>query len=118
MRANAAATVGELLGSLQWSLCVSCGAWLATHLLEHVDFIAWDASYVHSTVVPVLRGVACFFIEHVYVEYEQGSGRGTVAKEVKVVHTGPTTSPENSYRMQGRLGWYCAGDCVHGMTSL
>lgn len=62
---------GEILGGMQWAFCVSCGAWMATHLWEHLQYSAWDTSTLtmaETRIVPVLRGVVCFFLEHFFVD--------------------------------------------------
>jgi alpha-L-fucosidase 2 len=80
-------------GDNQWALCVTCGAWAALTIWEHL--IAQPLSVaVLMEVVRSLRGVALFFQEYTWNDTE---GK---------VHTGPTTSPENSYVML-----FDAGNC-------
>eukprot|EP01041_Mallomonas_annulata_P002018 gene2018-3917_t len=73
-----------VLGDLQWSLCVSCGAWMALHLWEHLSF-HYSHEFLINSVLEVFRGIAQFFLEYMW---EDAEGRK---------HTGPTTSAENSY---------------------
>jgi hypothetical protein len=74
-----------MAGEAQWSLCVTCGAWLALQAFDHLTF-HFDRSLLLSVVLPSLRGIAEFFLEYMYVDPVTGES-----------HTGPTTSPENSY---------------------
>jgi hypothetical protein len=74
-----------MIGEAQWSLCVTCGAWLALQAFDHLTF-HFDRSLLLSVVLPSLRGTAEFFLEYMYVDPISGES-----------HTGPTTSPENSY---------------------
>jgi hypothetical protein len=74
-----------MIGEAQWSLCVTCGAWLALQAFDHLAF-HFDRSLLISVVLPSLRGIAEFFLEYMYVDPITGES-----------HTGPTTSPENSY---------------------
>ena len=72
----------DVLADCQWSLCMSCGAWLALHMWER---------QTHSSFGDVLqlarvyRGVAEFVLDYATLDCD-GS-----------VLLGPTTSPENSY---------------------
>lgn len=89
--------------SYQWSLCVTCGAWLAVQAWDSLLYHRLDQSAVRSTLVqgfiPIFRGIASFFLDYMVVL--QSSDNRTFA------HTGPTTSPENSYEIKftdsGRL---------------
>jgi hypothetical protein len=49
------------LGEAQWSLCVTCGAWLALQGFEHISF-HYNRSVLLSVVLPSLRGIAEFFL--------------------------------------------------------
>lgn len=77
---------GGLLGDLQWSLCVSCGAWMALHIWDHLSY-KMDYHMLINVNIPILRGVILFFKEYMW---QDKNG---------VYHTGPTTSPENSYEI-------------------
>lgn len=74
-----------MLGEAQWSLCVTCGAWLALQGFDHLTY-KFDREALLDVMLPTLRGVAQFFSEYLYVDPLTGT-----------THTGPTTSPENSY---------------------
>lgn len=73
-----------ILGDSQWALCVTCGAWLVTQLWDHLTF-SFDSDLLLVHLLPLLRGVADFFLDYMW---EDDAG---------VFHTGPTTSPENSF---------------------
>ena len=89
------------LGESRWSLCVTCGAWLALAAFDHLTYRRFDdlttssGSSSSSTsgalgdsarvlllqvLLPALRGIANFFLEYLYLDEVTG-----------VLHTGPTT---------------------------
>ena len=84
-------------GDNQWALCVTCGAWSALTIWEHLLMGPVDSksSNLHllMRVITTFRGVANFFLEYMWEE--------TTSSEKKhgniTMHTGPTTSPENTY---------------------
>ncbi len=80
-----------LLGAPEWSLCTTCGAWMALHLYEHMLFqpLSSDESkrYVLDIILPILKGSVTFFTQYLYQD------------AYGVYNTGPTTSPENSYEI-------------------
>lgn len=88
-------------GDNQWALCVTCGAWAALAIWEHLIAQQITLSALVE-VADTLRGVVLFFQEYMYRE-EKGA-----SEEGYVMHTGPTTSPENSYiiLLKGIL-FYC-----------
>lgn len=63
---------------------------MATHLWEHALHSSDRSDF--ERIIPILRGVAEFFVEYMHKE-EGVSGD----EALFVMHTGPTTSPENSY---------------------
>lgn len=85
---------GGLSGPVHWSLCVTCGAWTALSLWEHVSFTG-DESTLHTHLLPAFKGIAEFFLDYMF-------------RIDSVYHTGPTTSPENSYTVQDIHGTYAA----------
>ncbi len=106
------------IGEAQWSLCATCGAWLSLQLFEHILYtdIHTDKSQqiLNNELIPTLRGVAQFFMEYVHVEVlqnennENNNKNSENSSKLYVVHTGPTTSPENSYTIMntnGEIGW-------------
>ena len=56
------------LGEAQWSLCVTCGAWLALSGFDHLTF-HFDREVLLSVVLPSLRGVAEFFLGTVQIQH-------------------------------------------------
>jgi hypothetical protein len=75
-----------LLGDPTWSLCVTCGAWLAIHCWEHLTY-HFNYEYMTKELLPLFRGIVLFFYEYLWID---ASG---------AVHSGPSTSPENSYEV-------------------
>jgi alpha-L-fucosidase 2 len=92
---------GYPYGDNQWALCVTCGAWAALSIWEHLITQPLSVA-VLMEVVRSLRGAALFFQENTWYDIE---GK---------VHTGPTTSPENSYVMLFDAGncIFCGCDCI------
>jgi alpha-L-fucosidase 2 len=77
-----------LLGESKWSLCVTCGAWLALSLWESILFSSPSLETNKSDqerILVIFRNIVEFFVDYLW-EDEEGN-----------VHSGPTTSPENSY---------------------
>jgi hypothetical protein len=73
-----------------WAFCVTCGAWTALSLWEYLTFLpVQDAAHgggeALRETVSSLSGIADFFLEYFATDAEGHK------------HTGPTTSPENSY---------------------
>jgi len=68
------------------SLCITCGAWAALTLWDWVSHLNMEKNRVYiPRVLKIFRGIVLFFIDYVWQDSEG------------VYHTGPTTSPENSY---------------------
>jgi alpha-L-fucosidase 2 len=76
---------GFPFADLQWSLCVTCGAWIATHLYDMILYERFDGKFIVERILPVFRGIARFFISYLF-------------EKNQMIHSGPTGSPENSYR--------------------
>ena len=83
------------LGESRWSLCVTCGAWLALAAFDHLSYRRFEDLATSSSsdafgnssralllqvLLPALRGIANFFLE--YLDLDEVTG---------VLHTGPTT---------------------------
>eukprot|EP01038_Epipyxis_sp_PR26KG_P011082 gene11082-14877_t len=85
----------SLLGDTQWALCATCGVWLAMHGFDHIlkNEINWD--YLINKFMPILRGSIIFFQEYIFEENKIDNN----GDNNNYVHTGPTTSPENSYEL-------------------
>lgn len=52
-------------GEAQWSLCVTCGAWLALQGFDHLTF-KFNREILLTVVLPSLKGIAEFFIGKLY----------------------------------------------------
>jgi len=78
-----------LLGAYIWALCVTCGAWLALSVWDHLTY-DMNISVLQRDLLPVFRGIAEFFLSYFWKAPDG------------VLHTGPTTSPETSYRVRGK----------------
>jgi hypothetical protein len=79
-------------GDMQWALCVTCGSWLALHLWDHLTYTPFDdalVEYTMNTMFPIYRSMIKFYLEYLF---EGPDG---------YMHTGPTTSPENSFAGSG-----------------
>ena len=85
------------LGENKWALCVTCGAWAALQLVDVSEHDPADATKLQDALV-VLRGALEFFDGYaVDVDASKASELGLPPRACKL--TGPTTSPENSYRV-------------------
>jgi len=76
---------GDLHGDFVWALCPTCGAWLGLIAWEHFLFTQ-DHDYLESKAQSLLKGMVDFFSCY------------TFTNDGGLVLTGPSTSPENSYR--------------------
>lgn len=77
-------------GDYHWALCVTCGAWASLSLWEYTTYLPMDDEHGHGDLLrnealEALAGAIDFFMDYFV---EDGEGK---------LHTGPTTSPENSY---------------------
>ena len=76
-------------GDIKWAYCITCGAWAALSLWDHVTFApAASASYTKALeeLLVSFQGIARFLARTWWMS------RGTL-------NTGPTTSPENSFSL-------------------
>ncbi len=88
---------GYPYGDNQWALCVTCGAWAALSVWEHLIMHEIDAA-VLVEVSDTLRGAVLFFRQYMWRDTGIGAAEGGSSSEgAYMMHTGPTTSPENSY---------------------
>ena len=74
-----------------WALCVSCGAWAAQALWDHLTYVHISSSTGEAAMRELLlsfRGIAQFFLGH--MQRLPGS---------IYLHVGPSSSPENSYAL-------------------
>jgi len=80
-----------------WGLWPMGGAWLCQHLWEHYRFTG-DRVFLARRAYPAMKEAAEFFLDYL-VEDEQGRWV-----------TGPSSSPENTYRLpNGKVGGLCMG---------
>ena len=114
-------------GDNQWALCVTCGAWAALSVWEHLLHTGATAGAGGSVagggassstmgesesesefdevlyeLVNTLKGVALFFREYMWRQEllpaaAAAAVNGGAGDNKYIMHTGPTTSPENSY---------------------
>lgn len=80
----------------QWGLWPTGGAWLCTHLWDHYDY-GRDIDYL-SSVYPILRGAALFFLDTLQVDPATGG-----------LLTSPSLSPENVHPKGASI---CAGPAM------
>jgi len=79
---------GSLRAESYWVFCATCGVWAALQLFENLLYSRLDSTRAADIVdtLSVLRGAVRFFQEYTFVDPSSG-----------IRHTGPGTSPENSY---------------------
>ncbi len=70
---------------LGWSMNVTGGAWMATHLWTHYDFTR-DKEYLRTVGYPLLKRTAEFFVDYMVADPKTGW-----------LLTGPSISPENAF---------------------
>jgi alpha-L-fucosidase 2 len=76
--------------SVNWGLTPSSGAWLASHLWEHYRFTQ-DEVFLKKKAYPILKKAAVFFLDYGVIDPSNGYWM-----------TGPSISPENSFKVDGR----------------
>jgi hypothetical protein len=94
---------GDLFSDLQWAMCITCGAWLSTHLFEMASYQAWDRKLVKNSILPIVREALNFFHYHIWFTPSnscQPLQHPPISLDGVRAHTGPTTSPENSMRIK------------------
>ena len=80
----------------QWGASLTGGAWLSLQLWEHYQF-TMDLNYL-KRVYPVMREAAGFLHASLYEQAETGW-----------LVTGPSSSPENAFRSNGKVCNICEG---------
>ena len=70
----------------RWGIWPMGAAWLSLHLAEHYDF-GRDREFLARRAYPVMKEAAQFFLDYLVPD-----GKGHLV-------TGPSTSPENEYRL-------------------
>lgn len=76
--------------SVSWGLFPTAGAWIASHLWSHYCFTQ-DTDFLGKKAYPILKNAAVFFLNYMVENPENG-----------YLMTGPSISPENSFKTNGR----------------
>jgi len=79
-----------LIGAPGYGMWPLGAAWSTAHVMEHYRFTG-DIGFLQETGYPLLQGSAAFLLDWLVTDPKTG----------KLV-SGPTTSPENSYRFEGQ----------------
>ncbi|WP_321334680.1 glycoside hydrolase family 95 protein [uncultured Bacteroides sp.] len=77
-------------GSIFWGLFPTAGSWLASHLWSNYEYTQ-DSDYLGRVAYPLLKGNAKFLLDYMVKDPETGQ-----------LLTGPSISPENSFRYDGQ----------------
>lgn len=72
-------------GDLQWALCVTCGSWIALYLWDYLLYSDFSLDFTINTFLPIFSTMIEFYFNYLFLGPDN------------YIHTGPTTSPENSY---------------------
>ncbi len=76
--------------SVTWGLFPTGGAWLASHLWSHYTYTQ-DKEFLKNKAYPILKKSAVFFLDYMTEDPKSG-----------YLMTGPSISPENSFKVDGR----------------
>ena len=76
--------------SVSWGLAPTSGAWLSTHLWTHYQYTQ-DKEFLRNTAYPALKKATLFFLDYMTPDPKTG-----------YLMTGPSISPENSFKVNGR----------------
>lgn len=76
--------------SVNWGLFPTAGAWIASHLWSHYTYTQ-DKDFLKNQAYPVLKKSAAFLLDYMVENPNDG-----------YLMTGPSTSPENSFKIDGR----------------
>jgi alpha-L-fucosidase 2 len=74
-----------------WGLFPTASTWIASHLWEHFLFTK-DLDFLKNKAYPLLKENAVFFMDYMVSHPENG-----------YLMTGPSTSPENAYSLNGKV---------------
>ncbi len=74
---------------VNWGLFPTAAAWIASHLWQHYSYTQ-DIDFLRGEAYPLLKKTADFLLDYMVVHPING-----------YLMTGPTTSPENSFRYNG-----------------
>lgn len=81
---------GALQGQPVWGMWVAGGGWMGRHYMEHYRFTQ-DEAFLVERAWPYMREVAAFYLDWLVTDPATG-----------MLVSGPTTSPENTYIVDGR----------------
>ena len=81
-------------GSILWGLFPTASSWLASHLWTQYDYTQ-DKDFLKNTAYPLLKSNAEFLLDYMVIDPRNN-----------YLVTGPSISPENSFRYQGQE--FCA----------
>lgn len=76
-------------GSIMWGLFPTASSWLASHLWTQYEYTR-DKKFLAETAYPLLKSNAEFLLDYMTVDPNNG-----------YLMTGPSISPENSFRHEG-----------------
>jgi alpha-L-fucosidase 2 len=76
--------------SVNWGLTPSSGGWQASHLWSHYCYTQ-DKKFLQEQAWPVLKKAAVFYLDYLALDPRNG-----------YLMTGPSISPENSFKVDGR----------------
>ena len=76
--------------SIAWGLFPTASSWMASHLWTQYEYTL-DRDYLAKTAYPLLKGNARFLLDYMVEDPSTG-----------YLLTGPSISPENSFRFEGR----------------
>lgn len=77
-------------GSILWGLFPTASSWIASHLWTQYEYTQ-DKKYLAETAYPLLKSNAEFLLDYMTIDPRNG-----------YLVTGPSISPENSFRYQGQ----------------
>ncbi|RME92924.1 MAG: glycoside hydrolase family 95 protein [Verrucomicrobia bacterium] len=92
-----------LMGRPGYGMWPFGAAWCTAHAMEHYRFTG-DREFLERVGYPLLRESAAFLLDWLVEDPETG-----------LLVSGPTTSPENSYRFQGRRLHLAMGNAMDQM---
>lgn len=78
---------------MTWGMFPTGGSWIASHLWSHYCFTQ-DAGFLGEKAYPILKSAAVFFLNYMVENPKNG-----------YLMTGPSISPENSFKIDGRESW-------------
>ncbi len=80
---------GDPSGQPRWAIWPMAGGWFCRHLWEHYQYTG-NLDFLRDNAYPLMKGAATFMLDWLV---KDGQGRWV---------TNPSTSPENSFRVNGK----------------